>query len=218
MCKYESQGIIKTIYLVLFCHYFLAKKKDCIFGRVHLGITENNSNFWVTSSSGANRKTTQQATMSAVWSFLVLYLVGPVYNGCKHELSAKPECIGEYLQFYNAVHLIDAVIIFFKGLALLCRHGIIQPVAISPMNFSNSLTARLFSVHCSWGFIFPDQNSSSLFPISDLLPRYSKTPVSLRSFPGIRALFSSDAIWLVWLCWHISASPCNMTLCHRKHK
>lgn len=38
-----------------------------------------------------------------------------------------------------------------------------------PISLSSSLTAWLLSLLCSWGFIFPYQNSSSMLPISHLL-------------------------------------------------
>lgn len=57
----------------------------------------------MTSSSGANRKTTQQATESVVWSFSALGILTAVHQRGEHKPTAEPKSIGEYLQFDQAV-------------------------------------------------------------------------------------------------------------------
>lgn len=63
--------------------------------------------------------------MSAVWSFSALRILAIVHQGGKHKPTPKPECVGEYFQFDQAVHFVDAVIVFFERLPLLRCHGVV---------------------------------------------------------------------------------------------
>ena len=68
------------------------------------------------------------------WSIIVVALcaVAGIQQCGKHQPTAEFECVGEYLRFDESIHLINAVVIFFKHFSLLVCHGITEPIPVAP--------------------------------------------------------------------------------------
>ena len=87
----------------------LPKGKECIASEnpleetttyhirgLDLGIIENNDNFSVTSSSGANMKTTQQVTKPGVWSFFN-FVICQIVSQCTRYLLREHKSFHQFV-------------------------------------------------------------------------------------------------------------------------
>lgn len=104
-----------------------------------------------------------------MWSFTALGIHTAVDQRGKRRQTFELQSMGEYLNFDQAVRFVDALVVFF----CVSRCSVVMESCyrsrFRPIRLIGSLIARPLSLLCSWGFMFPYQNSSGMLPISHIL-------------------------------------------------